>query len=210
MNPRTRLGLGLLVVGLGTAFALSGPAHSQPPPAKKDGKPTPTAKQKEEKLPAPQLPIIVTGAEQKPFTQRLAAKWNVNEAEVARRLEQMGQEIQKELAEGRNVEVPSVGTLRVVTVHQHRETVQGRPAYVEKRNTVQLVPVGGLVAVANGPGAKSMEEILPGNYFYHDIYTGNGLNREPPYTYPSGRDMRPANTPSNKVGGRRIPEGQRP
>lgn len=188
MKKRHWVAMGLLLGGLGLIHALSAPAHSQPPAAK-----PPAAK--------PQAPSGPATLE-----QRLAKKWNMSEGDVRKRLEELGQEVQADLGDGRTTDVPGLGTLRVIRLHLHRETVNGRSVIVDNRHTVQLVPVGNLLAVANGPGARPAEEILPRDFFYNDQPYGlAGVDRIRENTVGNAREHRPTNRPSNKVGGSRRP-----
>lgn len=177
MNRRYWLALGLLVGGLGFLHALSDNAWSQFP----QQEPVPT------------------------LTQRLAKRWGMKEQEVQKRLQELGQEIEADLARGQTAAVPGLGTIQVVRVMPHRETIGGRPVMVEK-NTVQLLPAGSLDAVANSPGARAVTTILPSNYFYHDLPYGAGnLDRTREFSTGSARPANPVNKPSQKVGGRRRP-----
>lgn len=177
MTRRGWLTIGILGVGVATAFFPAGDGYSQS---------TPTATE----------PSLL---------KRLATKWNVNEAEAAKRLQQLGQELQAEMSSGRVADLPGVGRLQVVKVMPHRESQQGRPVLVT-RNTVHLVPAEGLQSAANSPGARPVETILPADYFYQDFpYGGAAIDRNPPLTTGSARDLRPSNNPSNKIGGSRRP-----
>lgn len=178
MMRRQGIALGLFVSGLGLLLVLSGPSYSQ---------------RLEQKV-------------AEPLEKRLAKKWGLKEEEVLRRLEELGQEVQEDLAAGRTTHVQGLGTLRVVRVHKHRETVNGQPVVVDYLNTVQLVPTRTLQATANSPGARPVEEILPADYFYHDLpYGGGNLDRTREFSTGSARPPEPSNKPSNKIGGRRGP-----
>lgn len=178
MLRRYGIALGMLVGGLGLLHALSGPSYSQ----------------------------RTEQTRVEPLAKRLAKKWGVQEEDVRRRLEELGQEIQQDLAAGRIVNVHGLGTVRVVRVHKHRETVNGRPVVVDYKNTVQLVPAATLQATANSPGARPVEEILPADYFYHDLpYGAGGLDRTREFSTGNARPSQPTNKPSQKIGGRRGP-----
>lgn len=179
MQKRRWITFGMLVAGLGLLHALTAPSYSQR--------------------------ADMTVAE--PLEKRLAKKWGMKEEDVRRRLEELGQEIQQDLAAGQAVEVRGLGTVRVVRVHKHRETVAGRPVVVDYKNTIQLVPAGPLQATANTPGARPAEEILPADYFFHDLpYGAAGLDRTQEFSTGSARPAQPSNKPSQKAGGRRGPE----
>src|SRR5262249_50797041 len=67
--------------------------------------------------------------------------------------------VSEQLRSGREVELPGVGTLRVVRVAEHLDLVGGRPATIPARNFVEFVPGGTLNADANSPGARPARTI---------------------------------------------------
>src|SRR5262249_6621550 len=89
------------------------------------------------------------------------------------------------------VQLPGIGTLQVVRVMTHRETINGKPVIVEGKNTVQLLPDGGLLAAANGPGARPVQEVLTNDYFYQDQPYGGAAPQPPPPPAPRPRPPRP-------------------
>jgi len=83
----------------------------------------------------------------------VAASSKVSEENVAKVLEALGPAIRDRLAAGETVELPGLGTFRVVRVPEHRDLINGRPATVSAVNSVEFLPAGGLDAAANAPGA---------------------------------------------------------
>jgi nucleoid DNA-binding protein len=89
----------------------------------------------------------------------VAASSKVSEENVAKVLEALGPAIRDKLAAGETVELPGLGVFRVVRVAEHRDLINGRPATVNAVNAVEFLPVGGLDAAANAPGAVPAETV---------------------------------------------------
>jgi nucleoid DNA-binding protein len=117
------LALGALVATLGVVFGVAGTAQSQRPP---------------EKL---------------PLRAAVAKKSKLSEDDVKAVLEALGPVIRDKLADGEAIELPGLGTFRVVRVPQHRDLVQGRPATIGAVNNVEFVPVAEMAQAASAPGA---------------------------------------------------------
>jgi nucleoid DNA-binding protein len=141
--------LGGLAASFGLAFVLA--AQAQAP--RKDG-------------PAPP-PVILPGEPARkpianlPLPRRLAAETKLTEEQVNKVLEALGPAVRDALARGEQIELPGLGTFRVVRVPQHRDLVNGRPATISGVNSVEFLPVGGLVGAANSDNAVPNEVVPP-------------------------------------------------
>lgn len=71
---------------------------------------------------------------------------------VDKLLKALGPAATEQLRAGRTVELPGLGTLRVVRVAEHRDLVQGIPTTIPARNYIEFVPMADLERVANEPG----------------------------------------------------------
>lgn len=121
--------LGGLVLTLGMLVGVQ--AQTVVSPAKADKKEPPTT------LKAG----LVTGTKEKAET-------------VDKLLKALGPAISEQLRAGRTVEIPGLGTFRVVRVDEYKDLVDGRPATIPAKNYVEFVPGGTLDKDANAPGAK--------------------------------------------------------
>jgi nucleoid DNA-binding protein len=65
----------------------------------------------------------------------------------------LGPAIREQLRAGKEIELPGVGTFRVVRVNAYRDLVAGMPATIPARNYVEFVPASELNTAANSPGA---------------------------------------------------------
>jgi nucleoid DNA-binding protein len=167
-NARARGALyGTLVAGL----ALAAPALSQPQPQRPPQAIPPTAPR----------PVKLTLAGQ------IAAATKVDEKDVDKVLQALGPAVAAQLTRGQQVNLPGLGTLRVVQIPEHRDLVGGRPASIAASNTVEFLPAGPIAGAANAPGAKPAEVVPPFEY--------NPL----PGQTPSPR------TPSSRIPGPRTP-----
>src|SRR5262249_45922397 len=103
---------GALAVLAGTLVALAwaGPARSQRP------------------APPPTLP------------QDIARDPRLREESVARVLDALGPAVTRQLAAGRQVTLPGLGTFRVVRVPEHRGLEGGRAVTVAGANYVEFIP----------------------------------------------------------------------
>src|SRR5436305_1288360 len=121
------------------------------------------------------------------FNQRLAKAAKLNEDEAGRFYQALGTVIREDLAHGKQVNVPGLGTFRVVRVEEHRDLRGGRPVVIPATNTVEFVSEGGLLDAANAAGAQPAESV-------------------PPFQYVP----LPGQTPSQKVGPVRTPGTRTP
>jgi Bacterial DNA-binding protein len=115
--------LGTLAVVLGLIFGVTAPAQLQKPAARGT------------------LPQLV------------AKKTQLDEDDVTKMLEALGPAIRDKLANGETVELPGLGTIRVVRVPEHKDLIQGRPGVVAATNNVELIALPEVVQAANAPNA---------------------------------------------------------
>jgi nucleoid DNA-binding protein len=121
------------------------------------------------------------------LSQRLAKAAKMSAEDANRFYQALGPVIRDELAHGRQVTVPGLGTFRVVRVEEHRDLRGGRPVVVPAVNTVEFVSEGTLLDAANAAGAQPAESV-------------------PPFQYVP----LPGQTPSQKVGPVRTPGTRTP
>ena len=86
-------------------------------------------------------------------TRAVAQRSKVKEEDVAKVLEALAPVLREKLSNGETVEIPGLGTLRVVGVPAHKDMVKGRPVTIEAVNSVEFLPVGELVQAANSANA---------------------------------------------------------
>src|SRR5712692_6963234 len=83
---------------------------------------------------------------------RIVTATKLPEADVQKVLTALGPAIRDHLRTGAQIDLPGLGTFRVVRIPEHRDLVAGRPATVAASNYVEFLPTGDLVNAANGPG----------------------------------------------------------
>ena len=83
---------------------------------------------------------------------------------VEKVIKALGPAIQEQLTAGRTVEIPGVGTFRVVKVEAYRDLVGGRPAVIPEKNYVEFVPSAALNTAANAPGAVPARTVPPAEF----------------------------------------------
>jgi nucleoid DNA-binding protein len=157
-----------LVGTLGLVLGLAAPARSQRPQPGKPGQPARPNQPKEK--------------EKETLKGRLARVTRLPEQDVTKLLAELGPAVRDQLAAGNQVELPGLGTFRVVRVPEHRDLVGGRPAVIPASNNVEFLPAGSIVNAANGPGAVPAVTV-------------------PPFEY----NPLPQQTPGQKVGNTRTP-----
>jgi nucleoid DNA-binding protein len=101
-------------------------------------------------------------------------------------LKLLGPAISAKLARGERVEIPGLGTFRVVRVGEHRDMIDGRPGVVPAHNYVEFLPVQDIVNAANAPGAVPAETVPA---FQYNVLPG----QTPGQRFPGVR------TPSTRV-----------
>ena len=142
------LALGALVVALGLSFTVTSLAQPPRPP------------------------------ERLPLTAAVAKKSKLPEDDVKAMLEALGPIVREKLANGETVELPGLGTIRVVRVPEHKDLVQGRPATISAVNNVEFLPVGKIVQAANAPGAVPAVTVPA---FEYDPLPGQTRSQRAPY-----------------------------
>jgi nucleoid DNA-binding protein len=151
------LALGALVVALGLSFTVTSLAQPPRPP---------------ERLP---LPAAV------------AKKSKLSEDDVKAMLEALGPIVREKLANGETVELPGLGTIRVVRIPEHKDMVQGRPATITAVNNVEFLPVPEVVQAANAPGAVPAVTVP---VFEFDPLPGQTRSQRAPYVRTPGDRIR--------------------
>jgi nucleoid DNA-binding protein len=96
-----------------------------------------------------------------PLSKRLANETKLKEEEVEKVLKALGPAISDALARGQTVDMPGLGTFRVVRVPEHRDLLNGRPATVAGSNNVEFLPVADVARAANTAGAVPAETVPP-------------------------------------------------
>jgi nucleoid DNA-binding protein len=98
------------------------------------------------------------------FNQRLAKAAKLSEADAGKFFQALGPIVRAELAAGKQVSIPGLGTFRVVRVEEHRDLRGGRPVVVPATNTVEFLGEGQLIDSANAAGARPAESVPPFQY----------------------------------------------
>src|SRR5262245_43227610 len=124
MRKRHWRGLGILLVTLILAVGWVAPAHSQRPGV---------------------LPTL---------DDDLAVRTGVNPDDVRKVLAEAGPALSRQLAAGRDVVLPGMGTFRVVRIPENKDLVGGRPTTVPPTNYVEFLPDANIVKAANSPDAR--------------------------------------------------------
>jgi nucleoid DNA-binding protein len=116
---------------------------------------------------------------------RVATATKLAEADIEKMLTALGPAIRDMLRNGSQVEVPGLGTFRVVRIPGHRDLVAGRPATIPASNYVEFVPAGDIVSATNAPSAVPADTVPPFEYIINPTQTP-GL-RTPPTRQPGTR-----------------------
>ncbi|HJT76413.1 MAG TPA: HU family DNA-binding protein [Gemmataceae bacterium] len=105
------------------------------------------------------------GAREETLPQRVARRTKLSEENVNRIMQALGPAIREELARGREVSLPGLGSFRVVRVEAHRDLGRGgRPVVVPAVNTVEFLADSELDGAANSAGARPAETV-PGFHY---------------------------------------------
>jgi nucleoid DNA-binding protein len=99
-----------------------------------------------------------------PVTTQLAKKAKLTEQQAAAFFNALGPIIRSELSRGKTVELPGLGTFRVVRIAEHPDLVGGRPVTIPARNTVEFLGGGEAIDAANSAGAVPAEVVPPFQY----------------------------------------------
>jgi nucleoid DNA-binding protein len=136
MHKARWLALGALLGTLGLVLTFASPALSQKSTTKtnKNGKET--------------------------LTQRLARETKLKEDQVTKLLNALGPAMLTELKAGKSVELPGLGTFRVVRVAGHKDIAAGgRPVTIPAFNTVEFVGSIEVGESANSKGVVPAETV---------------------------------------------------
>jgi nucleoid DNA-binding protein len=101
---------------------------------------------------------------------RLVSATKLPETDVQKMLTALGPAMRDHLRSGGQLELPGLGTFRIVSVPAHRDLVAGRPATVGASNNVEFLPSADLKSAANAAGAVPAETVPPFEYIvdpYH-------------------------------------------
>jgi nucleoid DNA-binding protein len=88
------------------------------------------------------------------FQGRLLSATKLPEKDLQKFLAALGPAVSASISSGQSVNIPGLGTFRVVRIPEHRDMAPGgRPIVVEGTNYVEFLPAANLTSAANGPGA---------------------------------------------------------
>ena len=116
---------------------------------------------------------------------QIAANTKLEEADIEKVLRELGPAISARIANGDRVDLPGLGTFRVVRVPEHKDLVDGRPATIAAVNYVEFVPEQGLVNASNAPGAVPSVVVPP--FEYHPLKNQVPSQKVPDNRVPSTR-----------------------
>lgn len=100
---------------------------------------------------------------------KIAKATKMSEQDANRFLQALGPALRSELAAGKTVDLPGLGTFRVVRVPDHKDMIVGgreggTPIIVPGKNTVEFLPAGAVTTSANAATAKPAEVVPPFQY----------------------------------------------
>jgi nucleoid DNA-binding protein len=126
------------------------------------------------------------------LVQKIARQAKLSEDNANRFLQALGPALRSELAAGKTVTLPGVGTLRVVRIPEHRDMIVGgrsggTPVVVGSVNNVEFLPAGEMTSAANSATAIPAEVVPPFQYI-----------------------PLPGQTPGQKMGRTRVPTTRSP
>lgn len=98
------------------------------------------------------------------LSQRIANASKVDEKDVLKVLRALGPAVKEDLLRGRSVDLPGLGSLRVVQVQSHRDLVNGVPLRLPSSNNVEFLPNSDLVEAANAADVKPAVSVAPFEY----------------------------------------------
>jgi nucleoid DNA-binding protein len=104
-----------------------------------------------------------------PLATKLAKSAKLSEENAMRFLQALGPAIRAELAAGKTVNLPGLGTFRVVRVPDHKDMIiggrsGGTPIIVPGKNEVEFLADGSLSSAANSATAIPSEVVPPFQY----------------------------------------------
>lgn len=112
---------------------------------------------------------VPTARSQKPagelsIPQKLAKTTKLTDEQASKFYAAFGAIIREEISRGKTVAVPGLGTFRVVRIPEHRDLVDGRPAVIPARNTIEFLGGEELIGAANSDGAVPAAVVPPFEY----------------------------------------------
>jgi nucleoid DNA-binding protein len=116
---------------------------------------------------------------------RIAKATKFTEAQTQKFLRALGPAMRDMLQSGSQVDLPGLGTFRVVRIPAHRDLVSGRPATIASSNYVEFLPTGELVDAANGADVVPAETVPPFEYIINPYQTPG--QKTPPTRNPGTR-----------------------
>ncbi len=119
--------------------------------------------------------------------QRVARESKLTEEQVTRVLNALGPAMRDELKKGNTVNLPGLGSFRVVRVAEHRdmEAGTGRVLRVPAKNTVEFLATEGLGEAANSPTTTPAETVPA--FEYNPLPNQTPGQKVPPTRAPSTR-----------------------
>lgn len=142
MRKRNLISVAVLIAAAVLMFGLSEPAQSQ----------------RAGQLGAQKDPLRTT------LKGRIAIATKLPEAEVVKVLEAIGPAVRDLIGQGQQVEVPNLGTFRVVRIPEHRGLNGGLAVTIPGSNYVEFLPFGVIANAANQPGVMPAETVPPFEY----------------------------------------------
>ena len=129
------------------------------------------------------LGVGVARSQQRPplglLQKDLAAAARVGEEETVQLLNALGPAVTRQLAAGRQVSLPGLGTFRVVRLGETRNLdVEGKVITQPATNVVEFLPDAGMNQVANAPGAVPAT-VVPA--FQYNPLPGQTPSQKVPY-----------------------------
>jgi nucleoid DNA-binding protein len=126
------------------------------------------------------LPRVITT-----FEKALAEGSKLKEEEVSALLNVLGPAVAEQIAAGRQVSLPGLGTFRVVRLEEQRNLEEGRVVTQPATNVIEFLPDAGITQAANAPGAVPALEVPAFKYIPFPGQTPG--QKVPPGRVPSTR-----------------------
>ncbi len=119
------------------------------------------------------------------FKAQIARLAKLEEEAVTKVLQALGPAIRDHVARGEQVDIPGLGTFRVVRVPEHKDMVNGRPATIPDSNYIEFVPVEDLVKASNAPTAVPAVVVPP--YEFNPLPNQTKAQKAPGSRQPTNR-----------------------
>ncbi len=119
------------------------------------------------------------------LTGDIATTTKLDERDVDKVLRELGPAIAKRLARGEKIDMPGLGTFRVVRIPAHNDLVDGKPTTIPTTNNVEFLAAAEIVNASNAPDAVPAAVV-------------------PPFQY----NILPDQTPGQKVPNTRVPSSR--